>query len=137
MIHRFPENLNLCPKAAPSGFMNLIKAQVTNFRSVEDNGEFDIDQVTCLVGKNEAGKSALLLAITALNPSDSTELSLDKERDYPRRNLVQYDEKHSNEDARVIRIIWELNENEIQTINENVGENAVKCSQIQITRRYG
>jgi len=68
MIHRFPENLNLCPEVAPSGFMKLIKAQVTNFRSVEDSGEFDIDQVTSLVGKNEAGKSALLLAITALNP---------------------------------------------------------------------
>ncbi len=117
--------------------MKLIKAQVTNFRSVEDSGEFDINQVTCLVGKNEAGKSALLLALTALNPSEGTDEILNKERDYPRRHLVSYDEKHQDEDAQVVHTTWQLNESEIQTINENLGKESVKCSQIQITRRYG
>ena len=68
--------------------MQLIKAHVTNFRSVEDSGEFRIDPVTCLVGKNEAGKTAILLAIAALNPHPSTPMKLDKERDYPRRFLI-------------------------------------------------
>jgi hypothetical protein len=40
--------------------MKLISAHVTNFRSVENSGEFSVEQVTCLVGKNEADKSATL-----------------------------------------------------------------------------
>ena len=36
--------------------MKLIKASVKNFRSVEDSNEFDVGDLTCLVGKNEAGK---------------------------------------------------------------------------------
>jgi len=36
----------------------LIKVRVQNYRSVEDSGEFEISDLTCLVGKNEAGKTA-------------------------------------------------------------------------------
>lgn len=43
--------------------MQLKKIRVTNFRSVDDSEEFEVDPVTCLVGKNEAGKSAILLAL--------------------------------------------------------------------------
>jgi AAA15 family ATPase/GTPase len=39
--------------------MKLIKVRVQNYRSVEDSGEFEIGDLTCLVGKNEAGKTAL------------------------------------------------------------------------------
>ena len=46
--------------------MRLKKIRVSNFRSVDDSEEFDADPVTCLVGKNEAGKSAILLALAAL-----------------------------------------------------------------------
>jgi AAA15 family ATPase/GTPase len=40
--------------------MKLINVHITNFKSVEDSEEFSVDQVTCLVGKNEAGKSAII-----------------------------------------------------------------------------
>jgi len=39
------------------------------YKSVEDSNEFSVDQVTCLVGKNEAGKTAVLDALYKLNPS--------------------------------------------------------------------
>jgi len=42
--------------------MKLTKARVTNYRSVEDSGDIAIDQLVCLVGKNEAGKTAILQA---------------------------------------------------------------------------
>ena len=48
--------------------MKLIKAQVENFKCVEDSKTFRVDQVTCLIGKNEAGKTALLEALYKLNP---------------------------------------------------------------------
>ena len=98
--------------------MILQKIQVTNFRSLDDSGEFDVNSVTCLVGKNEAGKSAILLALAALNPNKATPVTLDKERDYPRRNLVRYPQIHGNEDAVVVRTIWQLDEGKMQAVAE-------------------
>lgn len=73
--------------------MKLTKVQVTNFRSVEDSGEFTIGDLTCLVGKNEAGKTAILNAIQGIAPSDS-DYEYDKTRDYPRRYLSKFAERH-------------------------------------------
>ncbi|OLE17026.1 MAG: hypothetical protein DMG54_18150 [Acidobacteria bacterium] len=56
--------------------MRLSKVHVTNFRSVEDSGEFDVGQVLALVGKNEAGKTAILQALAGLNPHVSDHLNL-------------------------------------------------------------
>ena len=49
--------------------MKLIRYQVENFRSVENSGWIDCDDVTTLVGINESGKSNLLLALWKLNPA--------------------------------------------------------------------
>lgn len=48
--------------------MKLKNVQVTKYKCVEDSNPWQVDQVTCLVGKNEAGKSALLEALYKLNP---------------------------------------------------------------------
>ena len=47
--------------------MKLTHVRVQKYKCVEDSGEFRVDQVTCLVGKNESGKSALLEAFYKLN----------------------------------------------------------------------
>ena len=117
--------------------MKLIKIQVTNFRSVYDSEEFEVDPVTCLVGKNEAGKSAILLALAALNPNRATPVTLDKERDYPRRNLVRYEQIHGKEDAVVVRTIWQLDESDIQVIAEDVGKDVLTCRLVEVSRCYG
>lgn len=49
--------------------MKLIKYKVTNFRSVNDSGWIECDDITTLVGINESGKSNLLLALWKLNPA--------------------------------------------------------------------
>lgn len=38
--------------------MKLKSVRVTDFRSIRDTGDFQIGDITCLVGKNEAGKTA-------------------------------------------------------------------------------
>lgn len=117
--------------------MKLVKARVTNFRSVEDSGSFDIDQVVCLVGKNEAGKSALLQALAALNPHSASPQTLDKERDYPRRHLASYDERHPGKKAAVaIETEWTLSEDERIEIDERLGSGTVD-KVIKVRRRYG
>lgn len=48
--------------------MKLTKVRITNFQCIHDSTEFDIGDITCLVGKNESGKTALLKALYRLNP---------------------------------------------------------------------
>lgn len=116
--------------------MKLIEAQITNYRSVEDSEEIRIDQQVCLVGKNEAGKTAILQGITGLNPHPSTDISFDKETDYPRRHLTQYVERHDGEEAVVITTSWEASEAEKSAIVADVGEGVLLDKPIVIKRSY-
>lgn len=117
--------------------MKLQKVHVTNFRSVDESEEFTVDPVTCLVGKNEAGKSAILLALAALNPHPSTPATFDKERDYPRRLLTQYDQRHSEEDATAITTAWILEPTELASIADVVGAGVMTSDTVTISRGYG
>lgn len=115
--------------------MKLTKVQVTNFRSVEDSGEFEIGDMTCLVGKNEAGKTAILKAIHGLDPLDK--FTYDRTRDYPRRFLSKYDEKHSNGESAVAKTWWILEDSDINQVEEILGEGILLSNEIQITSYIG
>jgi hypothetical protein len=117
--------------------VQLEKVHVTNFRSVDDSEVFDVDPVTCLVGKNEAGKSAILLALAALNPHPATPAVFDKERDYPRRLLTQYDVRHKDKDALAISTVWRLSPAEVKRLDDAVGEGVVTSDLVTVERRYG
>lgn len=75
-----------------AGRMKLKTLRVENYKCVEDSEEIDIHQVTCFVGKNEAGKSALLEALYKLNPVDESAANFIEE-DYPRRKLTTQRER--------------------------------------------
>jgi AAA15 family ATPase/GTPase len=55
--------------------MRLKSVRVTNYKSVEDSEEFEVDDLTCLVGKNESGKTAILEALYKLQPIYDDETS--------------------------------------------------------------
>jgi energy-coupling factor transporter ATP-binding protein EcfA2 len=117
--------------------MKLVEAHVTNFRSAEDSEQFKLDErVTCLVGKNEAGKSAVLLALAALNPHPSTPVVFDRERDYPRRHLTAYAQRHKGEEAVAIRTKWKVTDDEMGDVRNILGDKVLKSSTIEISRRY-
>ncbi|MGY4282581.1 energy-coupling factor transporter ATP-binding protein EcfA2 [Bradyrhizobium sp. LM2.7] len=117
--------------------MKLIEVHVTNFRSAEDSEPFKVEEhVTCLVGKNEAGKSAILLALAALNPHPSTPVIFDRERDYPRRHLTAYAQRHKGEEAVAIHTEWKLTEKETGDVRDILGDKVLKSPIIEITRKY-
>lgn len=118
--------------------MKLQTVHVTNFRSAEDSEVFQTDQVTCLVGKNEAGKSAILLALAALNPHPATPAVLDRERDYPRRSLTQYDQKHpAGSPAVAITTTWRLHDADMAKIAASVGGGVLSSDMVTASRAYG
>ncbi len=77
--------------------MKLIKVRITNFLCIHDSGEFDIDDVTCLVGKNQSGKTAILKALYNLNPIDGVYSGVDDVRplDYVHRPEIENQVVHA------------------------------------------
>ncbi len=80
--------------------MKLTKVNITDFQSVQDSTEFKIGDVTCLVGKNESGKTAVLQALYRLNPIIEADGTFDATDDYPRREVVTYKKAVKSEPTR-------------------------------------
>lgn len=116
--------------------MELKSVRIQNFRSVEDSSEFTVEHLTCLVGKNEAGKTAVLQAIAGLNPHPATPFTYELERDYPKRYLARYKERHDDKEAEVIRSVWELSPDEIDKLKGEFGPEAVNGKTITVSRFY-
>lgn len=70
--------------------MRLKSFRVREFQSVRDSGLIDVGDIACLVGKNEAGKSALLKSLYRLNPVVSSEGNFSVTIDYPRMDVEDY-----------------------------------------------
>ncbi len=117
--------------------MKLVKAQVTNYRSVEDSGEFTVDDMLSLVGKNEAGKTAILQAVAGLNPHPLTPVAYDKERDYPRRHLMEYDQRHAHGEAVVVTTWWKSTPECVAEIAKHIGPDGLTDEHVKVMRRYG
>jgi energy-coupling factor transporter ATP-binding protein EcfA2 len=62
--------------------MNLKRFRVQKFKCVVDSGWVDVDELTVLIGKNEAGKTSLLRALHQFNPFKTEPYSIP--RDWPR-----------------------------------------------------
>lgn len=110
--------------------MKLIRARVQNYRSVEDSGEFEIGDLTCLVGKNEAGKTAVISALRGLHPSQPFEF--DETIDYPRRFSTRFDDRHENGTAEVIRTWWRLDDADIAAVERRFGKGVLTGDTFQI-----
>ena len=68
--------------------MTLKRFRVTNFRSIMDSGWIECDDVTSLVGVNEAGKSNVILALWKLNPVRDGEI--DALHDMPTKHYAAW-----------------------------------------------
>jgi len=74
-----------------------------------------------LVGKNEAGKTALLEALYRLNPIVSLDGNFDVTDDYPRSEVEDYQqgvEGGQRQEAVVVRAVFGLDESELEAITE-------------------
>lgn len=115
--------------------MKLIKARVKNFRSVEDSNEFEISNLTCLVGKNEAGKTAILHALRGLRPLRP--FQYDRVRDYPRRYLSRYDERHRDGESEVIRTWWKLGDDDLAAVEAQLGNGVLTSREFEMWAAIG
>ena len=104
--------------------MKLVEVQAQNFQSVRDSEAFNIGDVTCLVGKNEAGKTALLKALYRLNPINSADTEYNVMDDYPRSAVSTYEAevtagKHQH--AQVVRATFRLDDEDMVVVEDAFG----------------
>ena len=119
--------------------MKLRKVEVTNFRCIHETGEFEVGDVSCLVGKNESGKTALLQALYRLNPIEKAEGSFDVTEDYPRVDVEDY--RHDVEEGKrkpaiAVKATFELASDELRKLSEALGDGVVKGNELSLSRGY-
>jgi len=117
--------------------VRLEKVQVTNFRCINDSQEFTLADVTCLVGKNESGKTAILQALERLQPYDTTRDKYNRLRDYPREHLSEYSDRHARADAKVVRTVWRLSPDDIAAVEKLFGPRCLQDDTIEVSKGYG
>ena len=115
--------------------MQLSKFRVRKFRNIIDSGEIKVDEsVTCLVGMNESGKTAVLSALHRLNPVDDA--SFDEQRDYPRWLLSRDRREGTIGDVVPIEATFTLDDADLAVLEDALGPGVVTGSEITVSRRY-
>lgn len=114
--------------------MQLTSVQIKNFKSIDDTGAFGTDKVTCLIGKNEAGKSAVLEALYRLNPVEGG-VSL-TEFDYPRRRIGRLREGQRWKTEGCVYTTWELTADDLAAAREAFGYDPFAKAEITMERGY-
>lgn len=110
--------------------MKLTVFRITNFRSINDSGPVTVDKLTSLVGRNESGKSNLLLGLRTLNPPGGR-TDLNSIKDFPRHRRLS----ECTDDTEVVSTDWELSPAE-QAELVLLFPRATGVTQVNIGRRY-
>ncbi len=102
--------------------MKLVKARVTHYKSIDDSEWVEMDNVTCLVGKNEAGKTAFLKALQKLSPVDGEDGDFDPLVEYPKKGYSHYKSVHETTPAVAVEAEFELSDSEFAQVEAKFGE---------------
>ena len=116
--------------------MLLTTVHIRNFRCVKDSGQFRIDEdTTCLVGKNESGKTALLQALNKLNPVIKEDADF-RDLDYPAMEWTEYKERKDEDPAPALSTWWKLEAEDIEVLRPIFGDSIAYDEEIQVSKGY-
>jgi predicted ATP-dependent endonuclease of OLD family len=119
--------------------MRLATVHVTAFKSVKDSETLKIGDVTCLVGRNESGKTALLQALYRLNPVIDNQGIFDVTEDYPRAEEEEYQqsiERKERKPATVVDTRFTLEDPELSEIQAEFGPQALSEPTLKLSKGY-
>lgn len=106
--------------------------RVIGFRSVEDSGWIDVEDITALIGTNESGKTNLLVPLWKLNPVRDGEINA--LADYPRK---RYNEIRNMEEKPIfIRAQFELSDDLASEVAELTGSKVAEVRTAIVSRDF-
>jgi predicted ATP-dependent endonuclease of OLD family len=117
--------------------MILRTAHITKFKCINDSHSFTLDpDVTCLVGKNEAGKTAILEALYRLKPVRDEKAKFDVVREYFKPEMLEYEKVHEANPETAVTTTWELEEDDLKALEAKIGTAARKIGAVTVARRF-
>ena len=119
--------------------MLLQDVRIRDYRSVEDSGSVPVEtDVTCLVGKNESGKTAFLQALHLLNPLNPIKgkNAYDEVMDYPSRKASAYKRTRQAQPATVVEATFRLEDHEAEAVRADLGPDALHDTTVTVKAGY-
>jgi len=118
--------------------VKLKSVRIQNYRSIDDSGVVPVEAITCLVGKNESGKTAFLHALHLLNPLNPIKgkTAFDDVMDYPSRRFSAYRKVRDESPADVVTAVFALSDREVEIIESDLGPGALNSREITVVKGY-
>lgn len=117
--------------------MRLAKVQIQRFKNVVDKQVVEIEEdVTCFIGKNEAGKTTILKALYRLNPATGTDTKFDLTTEYPRWRLAPDRRREDLDQLRPVEAWFGVGEDELSDI-EGLPAPLPRGTTCYVARTYG
>lgn len=100
--------------------MRLKSVTIQSFRNFVEAQTIEIEpDVTCLVGKNESGKTTILQALHRLNPANGSNLDFNLTKEYPRWRLAK-DRRADPDlaDREPVRATFAMDPDDVEALSE-------------------
>lgn len=116
--------------------MKLKKIEIHKYKSFEEKQSFDLeDDITILVGMNESGKTSALESVAKTNYFQNDDsFKFNVTHDYPRKEKKKMDK--SGVDPEAITCTYEISDEIIDQIENDLGKNTFKSRTFSITSKY-
>ncbi|MEU6653357.1 AAA family ATPase [Streptomyces sp. NPDC046900] len=117
--------------------MLLQTVEVDVFRNFTNKQSMAVDHaVTCLIGKNESGKTTVLKALHRLNPANEPD-RFDLTKDYPRRHLARDRRAKDLEEVEPVTAVFALEEADLDVLEDQLGVRPPVQTLVVASRSYG
>lgn len=117
--------------------MRLDAVEIQRFRNFVEPQESVIEgDVTCLIGKNESGKTTVLKALHRLNPANGYSHSFDLTTEYPRALLSDDRKKRKLSEVEPVRASFSLSEADCTTLADHFSVKPPVGSKVRAGRSY-
>lgn len=117
--------------------MLLKSVQIDHFKHILDSTSVEIQpDITCLVGKNESGKTAFLEALRRLKPAQGN-VDFNVGKHYPAWLEKMHKRQGKNlEHSKPIQVLFELSDADVAAVEAVFGEGVLTSRTFRLGRRY-
>ncbi len=117
--------------------IRLTSVSIDHFKNILESNDVKIQSdVTCVVGKNESGKSAFLQALHRLNPAQEG-VQFNSQRHYPAWLEKQHRRQKDIEEVRVVTAELLIDDATWAEIEKKFGKDSLGSRELSISRAYG
>lgn len=114
----------------------LKSVELSHFKNILESSPVVIESdVTCLVGKNESGKTAFLQALHRLNPAQEN-VTFNAQRQYPAWLEKQHRRQKNLDEEVPVKAIFELDDKTWLELEKRFGKNALSSRTISVSKQY-